>query len=128
VETIRQQAAGREPQVPVICPMCAQPNTGARFCRHVRWTFDQGGPIEFARFALETSPYVRARGHSARSIGGAWMEEHGEWIVERVMLRFEALDGYVFGELSSLDMLARDIWTEYRPDPLRPQLHRIDPV
>ena len=117
---------------PVRCPICAQPNeTGAgraRLCRHVRWTFDQGGPIDFALFALETSPYVHARGHSAGDIGAAWLEQHGEWIVERVMLHFEATDGLVFGRLADLDLLARDIWREFHPEPERPQLERIDPV
>jgi hypothetical protein len=94
----------------------------------VRWTFDQGGPIEFARFALETSPYVRARGHKASEIDATWMQLNGDWVVERVLLHFEAVDGFVFGELANLDNLARDIWKRFRPDSERPQLHRVDSV
>ena len=113
---------------PVRCPICAHPNEPMRFCRHVRWTFDQGDPIEFARFALETSPYVHARGHSAREIGSLWLQQNGEWIVDCVTLHFEATDGYVFGEVSDLDLLARDIWKAFHPEEERPQLHRIDVV
>jgi hypothetical protein len=111
---------------PVRCPICAQVNEPSRLCRHVRWTFDQGGPIDFAVFALETSPYVRARGHKASEISQVWLQMHGEWIVERVITHFDASDGYVFGDLAHLDLLARDIWKEFRPDSERPQMHRVD--
>jgi len=93
----------------------------------VRWTFDLGGPMEFAHFALETSPYVRARGHSPAEIGAAWLAEHGDWIIDCIMLHFHATDGFVFGELGDVDMLARDIWRAYRPERERPQLARIHP-
>jgi hypothetical protein len=112
--------------VPVRCPLCAQMNEARRFCKHVRWTFDQGGPIEFTRFALETSPYVRARGHRASDIDAAWFELNGDWVVERVLVHFEAVDGFVFGELSNLDNLARDVWKQFRPDIERPRMQRID--
>jgi hypothetical protein len=112
----------------VRCPICAAPNEPARLCRHVRWTFDQGGPIEFASFALETSPYVRARGHRASEIGADWLAAHGDWIVECVLLNFDANDGYVFGDVSHLDLLARDIWREFHPEAERPQLDRVDPI
>jgi hypothetical protein len=96
-------------------------------CKHVRWTFDQGGPIEFAQFALETSPYVRARGHKASEISAQWYELHGDWIVEQVLLHFDASDGFVFGELAHLDLLARDIWKQFQPEIERPVMHRVDP-
>jgi hypothetical protein len=113
---------------PVRCPICASPNDAGRHCRHVRWTFDEGGPIDFACFALETSPYLHARDHSARDISKAWLEEHGDWIVDKVLLHFEAADGFVFGQLADVDLLARDIWREFHPDAERPQLARVDPV
>lgn len=113
---------------PVLCPICSQPNQASRLCRHVRWTFDLGSPVDFACFALETSPYVRARGHSGANIGTAWLDQHGDWIVDRVMVHFEAWGGFVFGHLGDLDLLARDIFKEFHPDPVRPQLHRFDPI
>jgi hypothetical protein len=97
----------------VRCPVCAFLNVPGRFCRHVRWTFDQGDPVTFARFALETSAYRHPRGHRARDIRTAWWTEHGEWVVERVLERFAAIDGYVFGEPADLDLLALDIWREF---------------
>lgn len=114
------------PSGPVRCPVCAAPNEPGKLCRHVRWTFDQGGPIEFAQFAMETSPYIRARGHRASEIDGQWLEAHGEWIVDRVVTHFEASQGYVFGELVHLDLLAREIWKEFRPEHERPQMQRVD--
>ncbi len=113
---------------PVRCPFCAHPNEPGRLCRHVRWTFDQGGPIEFACFALETSPYVQARGHSAKEISKFWLDEKGDWIVDCVLLHFEATDGFVFGQLADLDLLARDIWREFHPESERPRLDRFEPV
>src|SRR5690242_16588281 len=110
----------KDPEQPTLtrCPICGQDNDTASRCKHVRWTFDQGDPIDFARFALETSPYVHARGGSPRDLKNDWWLAHGEWVVERVMLHFDARDGYVFGELVDLDRLARDIWLEFRPDPV----------
>lgn len=110
----------------VRCPICAQPNEARRLCRHVRWTFDQGGPIDFASFALETSPYVQARGHSASDIPQSWFALRGDWIIDCVLLHFEAIDGFVFGEVADVDLLARDIWREFHPEPERAQLERVD--
>lgn len=113
---------------PVRCPICAHGNESLNYCRHVRWTFDQGDPLDFARFALETSPYSQARGHKARDIPKVWWMAHGEWVVDCVLLHFEATDGFVFGELSDVDLLARDIWREFSPEPERAQVQRVDPV
>ncbi|MDP9238084.1 MAG: hypothetical protein M3P30_11945 [Chloroflexota bacterium] len=109
---------------PVRCPVCAALNEPLKYCRHVRWTFDQGGPLDFAHFALETSPYIHARGHSVRDIPRSWWDAGAEWIVEQVRLHFDAVEGYVFGELGDLDVLARHVWKEFRPDPIRPALAR----
>lgn len=126
--TIISQVEGgnTEAGAPVRCPICAQLNEPGRLCKHVRWTFDQGDPLEFARFVLDTSPYVRARGHSSSEIPKIWWERQGEWIVEKVMVHFDASDGYVFGEHKDLDMLAREIWREFHPEAERPQIQRVD--
>jgi hypothetical protein len=122
--TNEQAVAG----APVRCPICAHPNEPGRLCRHVRWTFDQGDPLDFARFALETSPYIQARGHSAREIPKQWWEAHGDWVFDKVMLHLDAAEGFVFGEHKDLDMLARDVWREFSPEPERPQMQRVDPI
>ena len=121
---ITDQPEGLEAPSAVRCPICGQMNAPMRYCRHVRWTFDQGDPIEFARFAIETSPYVEARGFKSSAIPRFWWDEHGEWVVEQVLLHFDALDGYVFGDLSTVDLLARHIWLCFRPDPIRPSMVR----
>jgi hypothetical protein len=117
-----------ERTAPIRCPICAHQNEGTNHCRHVRWTFDQGDPLDFARFALETSPYSQARGHKAGDIPKRWWMEHGEWVVDCVLLHFDAADGLVFGELSDVDLLARDILRRFSPEPERAHLQRVDPV
>jgi hypothetical protein len=117
-----------ETGAPVRCPICAHPNEVGRMCRHVRWTFDQGDPLDFARFAIETSPYIQARGHSSREIPKMWWDEKGDWVFEKVLLHFDASDGFVFGEMKDVDLLARDVWREFNPEPERPQMQRVDPV
>ena len=110
---------------PVRCPICGAMNQPMRYCRHVRWTFDQGDPIDFARFAVETSPYVTARRGKASDLTPAWWTMNGEWVVEQVQLHFDASEGYVFGEVAALDLLARDIWKRFRPDPVAPEMRRL---
>lgn len=98
----------------VFCPICgisyARPDDHSR---HIRWTFEQGNPIDFAHFAMRASPYVQGIGARPTDIPAQWWEDHGEWVVEQVMRHFEAVDGYVFGEVVHLDLLARDIWKEF---------------
>ena len=84
--------------------------------------------MDFARFAMETSPYTQARGFTLADIPKFWWDENSEWIFEQVMLHFEARDGHVFGDLAGLDLLARDVWKRFRPDPVRPQMVRVDPI
>jgi hypothetical protein len=110
----------------VRCPICAHPNAPMHYCRHVRWTFDQGDPMDFAHFAMETSPYTKARGFSLDKVPRSWWDENIEWVVDQVMLRFDAVDGYVFGELADLDLLARDVWRAIRPDNVRREMARVD--
>ena len=111
---------------PVRCPICAQPNAPMQHCRHVRWTFDQGDPIDFARFAMETSPYTRTRDYSVRSVSQYWWDANVEWVLDQVMLHFEAVDGYVFGEIADLDLLVRDLWRSIYPESARPDMARVD--
>lgn len=108
----------------VRCTICGELNARMRYCSHVRWTFDQGQPLDFAHFAIETSRYVQARGFDASTISDAWWKAHAEWVVEQVLARFDAVDGYVFGYLGDLDLLSKDIWLEFRPDPVPPYLMR----
>lgn len=126
--TIVTEGGSAAPGAPVRCPICAQPNLHGQMCRHVRWTFDQGDPLDFARYALETSPYISARGHSVREIPRIWWDEKAEWIVDNVMLHFDAAEGFVFGEIGDLDLLARDVWKEFQPDVSQPRFERIDPI
>jgi hypothetical protein len=128
MNSIVRQTKGQGAAEAVRCPSCGQDITATRHCRHVRWTFDQGDPLEFARFAMETSPYTHARGFSLRDIPATWWDENGPWVVDRVMSRFDARDGYVFGEPADMDLLARDVWKAFRPDPVRPEMARIDPI
>lgn len=124
MEIIANNNEDEELSEPVRCPICGTLNETMKYCRHVRWTFDQGDPLDFAHFALETSPYIRARGHTVRDIPTVWWDARAAWIVDRVLLHFDASDGYVFGEVGDMDLLARDVWREFRPDPVRPELIR----
>jgi hypothetical protein len=118
------EGSGGEGAQAVRCPICGEHNLPMQYCRHVRWTFDQGGPLDFAHFALEMSPYVRARGASVRDIPRVWWDERVDWIVEQVLLHFDASDGYVFGEIVDMDLLARAVWKEFRPERARPSIVR----
>lgn len=122
--TILEQLEGNGRPTAVRCPICGAGNMADSLCRHVRWTFDQGDPLDFARFALETSPYTGAAGYRVREIPDEWWGQHGEWIVEEVLLHFDASDGYVFGELAHLDLLARDVWKAFRPEAERAPIRR----
>lgn len=127
---IIDQLEGKDAPPPsegVRCPLCGVHNAPLRYCPHVRWTFDQGDPLDFTRFALETSPYIRAAGGRTSEIPQQWWLDHGDWIVERVLLHFDASDGYVFGDLAHLDLLARDVWKAFRPEQSRAAIARIDP-
>ena len=111
----------------VRCPICGSLNAWMRYCQHVRWTFDQGGPLDFARFAVETSPYIRKRGFEPSVIPDIWWTAWSDWITQQALLRFDARDGYVFGYVGDLDTLSKDIWHEFRPDTARRALLRYDP-
>jgi hypothetical protein len=128
MSSIVKETNGQGAAEAVRCPICGQGDMATRHCRHVRWTFDQGDPLEFARFAMETSPYTHARGFSLRDIPRIWWVTNGAWVVDRVMVHFDARDGYVFGEPADVDLLVRDVWKAFRPDPVRPEMARIDPL
>lgn len=117
---ILDQLEGKDPDdsgAGVRCPLCTRTSEPGRHCRHVRWTFEQGGPLDFARAALLGSPYTRLKGYRAADIPPNWWFERGDQIVDLVLLHFDATEGFVFGELAHLDLLARDLWREFRPEP-----------
>ncbi|MBF6600871.1 MAG: hypothetical protein IVW36_10225 [Dehalococcoidia bacterium] len=123
--TIIAQGEGAEAApAEVRCPICGTWNRPLAYCRHVRWTFDQGGPLDFTRFAVETSAYRNPQGYTTRDIPEDWWHEHEEWIIERVLQRFAASDGYVFGELAHLDLLTLDVWRAFAPEPERRPIPR----
>ena len=126
MDNVVKQQGSPGPAHTVRCLICAHPNAPMQYCRHVRWTFDQGDPMDFAQFAMETSPYTQARGFSVAAVPRRWWDENIEWVVDQVMRHFEAADGYVFGELGDLDLLARDVWKAIHPDNLRPEMARVD--
>jgi hypothetical protein len=127
-EILRQLDGGAGARVAVRCPMCGAENVPMRYCRHVRWTFDQGDPLDFARFAIETSPYTHRRGVRTSDIPATWWIEHGEWVAERVHAHFVAADGYVFGDPADVDNLVREIWNEVFPADERAPLPRHAPA
>lgn len=124
---ILDQVEGNEqPKAAAVrCPVCAQPNTADSTCWHVRWTFDRGGPMQFAKHAVSVSPVTAARGHKTDDIPAAWWDDNGEWLMKRMMVRFDAFEGFVFGELADVDLLAKDIWSRFRPEAARPEIQRI---
>ena len=74
-----KEAAPVAQAIPVRCRMCGRDNVPMQYCRHVRWTFDQGDPLEFTRFALETSPYTHRSGLDVTHIPPAWWHEKETW-------------------------------------------------
>ena len=121
---ILDQLEGTDPPAPVRCPLCGAQNTSLDHCKHVRWTFDQGDALDFTRFALETSPYTENRRLRTRDIPNPWWEEQADWLLGQIELRFGVSDGFVFGDIAELDLLARDVWTRFVPDPARPEIAR----
>lgn len=108
----------------VRCPVCAQANTAAATCRHVRWTFDRGGPLQFAKHALSVSPVTFARGNNVSDIPAAWWDANGDWLMEQLAMRFDACEGFVFGELGDIDLLAKDVWSRFQPEAPRAGMTR----
>jgi hypothetical protein len=121
---ILDQLEGTDPPDAVRCPLCGAGNTALGHCKHVRWTFDQGDALDFTNFALETSPYTANRGFRTRDIPKIWWEEHADWLIGQIELRFGVSEGFVFGEIAELDLLARDVWNQFKPDPARPAIVR----
>lgn len=127
--TILDQVEGSSHKEPVHgerCPVCGRENARQNHCRHVRWTLEQGDPLDFAKYALQSSPYVRGRGHAPSDIPQAWWLAHGDWIIEQIDFRLHIGESYVFGEISDLDLLARDIWKSFQPDRDRAGIQRMD--
>jgi hypothetical protein len=126
VGSIIDQVEGRRPASVARCPICGVENAPPNLCRHVRWRFEQGDALAFARHALEASPYVRGRGHKPADIPRQWWLDHGEWIMDQIDFRLHIGDGYLFGELVDLDLLARDVWKRFQPDHERQDIARVD--
>ena len=102
----------------VRCPRCGQGvNEGG--CRHLRWIPKRGGPADFARYVISTSPYTEGRGFQPKSIPSTWWESEEEWLFERILSRLDVLEGYCFGDPVDLDRLCLDIWHRFAPDPER---------
>jgi hypothetical protein len=126
VGSILNQVEGREAAHAERCPICGCENGVPNLCRHVRWRFEQGDALAFAKHALEASPYTRGRGHKPTDIPKQWWMDHAEWIMEQIDFRMHIGDGYLFGELGELDLLARDLWKRFQPDHERDGIARID--
>jgi hypothetical protein len=88
-------------------------------CVHLRWTPDRGGPIDFAKFVVQTSPYTERRRQQPGRIPQAWWEQHYDWLLDRIHVRLDVADGYCFGDAADLDGLCMDIWHEFAPEPER---------
>jgi hypothetical protein len=106
----QMEGPGARAQQGVRCPLCGAPNTSNGQCRHVRWTFDRGGPLDFARHALSASPFSQRLGRNTAALNAEWMQAHGEEVIDLIMLHFGVDEGFVFGEIAQLDMLSRDMW------------------
>ncbi|MEX0751275.1 MAG: hypothetical protein WD359_10760 [Dehalococcoidia bacterium] len=124
--TIIDQVEGKEQQAAVRCPVCGRGDGPGNHCPHVRWAFEQGDPLDFAKYAMQASPYVRGRGHKWTDIPAAWWTANGDWIIAQIDVRLHIGDGYVFGELGDLDLLARDVWKAFSPDHQRTSISRVD--
>lgn len=114
--SIIDQVEGKGPQQAERCPFCGRENARANLCRHVRWAFERGDALAFAKYALETSPYVRGRGHKPAEIPQAWWLSHADWIMNQIDYRLHIGESYLFGELAELDVLAREVWKLFQPD------------
>jgi hypothetical protein len=114
-----------ERNAPARCPVCGHSNSPTDTCKHVRWTFAQGSPIEFARRAVAESPCTERLGRKPSDISRDWWDGHGDRVIELIERRFVPLDGYVFGHIADLDLLSRDVWNEFAPQPERASIQRV---
>jgi len=103
----------------VRCPRCGGAANDGVGCRHLRWKPERGGPVEFAKFVVVTSPYTSGRGFVAASIPETWWESEYDWLLERILTRLDVINGHCFGDPIDLDRLCIDIWHEFAPDPER---------
>lgn len=94
-------------------------------CRRLYWTPQRGGPLDFAKFAIETSPYTKRRGFSVKRIFPTWWESQQDWLLERILRHPDVVHGYCFGEPVDLDRLCMDIWHRHSPEPERPGPERV---
>ena len=120
--TILDQMEGRDARIAtqegVRCPFCGAPNTANGQCRHVRWTFERGGPLDFARYLLGASPLTARLGRSAGEVSSQWLQQHGEQVMDLIALHFGIDEGFVFGDLGQMDLMARDLWRLHDGEPV----------
>ncbi len=108
----------------VSCTRCGREIVDKIGCRHLRWTPERGGPIDFARYVVHTSPYTQARGLKSMTIPQRWWEVHFDWLLERIEAHMDVHEGFVFGETSDLDLLCMDLWHKIAPEPTRAAIDR----
>ncbi len=103
--------------IDVRCPRCGEVVEGDDGCRHLRWVPRRGGPIDFAKRVVETSPYTAGRGFIASRLPEEWWESQHDWLLDRIVTRLDVVDGYCFGDPAELDRLCLDIWERFAPQP-----------
>ncbi len=106
------------------CPRCGEGTSDAS-CHHLRWTPRQGGPVDFAQSVIRSSPTTKLGGHRPNAISSTWLESQHDWLLERISIRLDAIDGYCFGEPGEEDLLCLDIWRRFSPEPERAAIPRI---
>jgi hypothetical protein len=80
----------------------------------------RGDPIDFAKSVVAANPYTDGSGLNAGSIPQEWWESQFDWLMDRITIRLDVVDGYCFGEPVDLDRLRLDIRHRFAPQPDRP--------
>lgn len=99
----------------VRCPRCGMGVDQGTGCRHLRWVPGRGNPIDFAKSVLAARPITEGDGLTAGAIGQEWWESQYDWLLDRIMVRLDVVDGYCFGDPVDLDRLRLDIWHRFAP-------------
>ena len=101
----------------VRCPRCGMAADGWTGCQHLRWAPQRGGPLEFAKAVLAARPITQGSGLRASTIPQEWWESQYDWLLDRITVRLDVVDGYCFGDPVELDRLRLDIWHQFAPQP-----------
>ena len=60
------------------CPYCQREASSSGGCEHQRWSPQQGGPVDFARFVMATRPRTSGSGEAkSKYRSGKKTEKHG---------------------------------------------------